>query len=137
MNNIKISANELSDTITKELKQYTTDVTKSIKKETAESANKLKKLTKSDAPRSKKNKAHYVDSITIKKIYESEFDATWIWYVKKPNYRLSHLLENGHKIVRVKNGKSYTTAYHFIANSRSVMEKEFVKNVERILKNGK
>ena len=134
--NITISASEIAKAIDSTLKMYNSEVTNAIKEQTKQSMSDLVKQTKSDAPRSKNGKKQYFKSIKSKKTAESEFDVTYTWYVDKPNYRLSHLLEKGHKTRRIRNGKSYTKAYHFIANATNNVESEFIKKVEEILKNG-
>lgn len=136
MTNIKISASDLSSAIENKLRLYNTNVTNRIKDTTKNSMSKLVKLTKANAPRSKNGKKHYFNSITSKKTKESNFDVEYTWYVKDSNYRLSHLIENGHKTRRIKHGKSYTNGYHFISNATDVVETEYVKKVEEILKNG-
>jgi hypothetical protein len=40
----------------------------------------------------------YVKSFRVKKIDESKYSHTRIWHVASPNYRLTHLLENGHAL---------------------------------------
>lgn len=136
MSNIHISASEVANAINNELRLYSTSVTDSVKEQTKESMRDLVKITKANAPRSKNGKKQYFKSIKSKKTNESAFDVTYTWYVDKPNYRLSHLLEKGHKTRRIRNGKSYTKAYHFIANATNEIEADFVKKVEEILKNG-
>lgn len=136
MSNIKISAHELAGTIESELKVYHSDVTKAIKKQTKESMSYLVKETKAKAPRSKNGKKHYFSSIKQRKTAESEFDVVYTWYVEAPNYRLSHLIENGHKTRRIRNGKSRTEGYHFIANATDMVQSDYIKKVEEILKNG-
>lgn len=135
-NNIKISANEIASAIETELKVYHSDVTKAIKEQTKNSMSDLVKMTKSSAPRSKNGKKHYFSSIKQKKTAESEFDVTYTWYVEAPNYRLSHLIEKGHKTRRIRNGKARTVGYHFIANATDTVQSDYVRKVEEILKNG-
>lgn len=136
MSNIKIGVNDLSIAIEDELRVYSSNVTNRIKDTTKKSMDKLVKLTKTNAPRSKNGKKHYFNSITSKKTFENFSDVEYKWYVKESNYRLSHLIENGHKTRRIKHGKSYTKAYHFISDATNVVENEYVKQVEEILKNG-
>lgn len=134
-NSINISIDNLSKEIDSTLKMYCSETTEKIKKQTKESMNDLVKSTKKDAPRGKRKK-HYYSSIKSKKTFESEFDITYTWYVDNSNYRLSHLLEDGHKTVRVKNGKSYTKAYKFISKNASIVEDDFLRKTKEILKNG-
>lgn len=135
-NEFRISVNEIAKTIDGTLKTYTSDVTNAIKDQTKSSMRDLVKKTKADAPRNPNGKKQYYKSIKSRKTAESEFDVTYTWYVDKPNYRLSHLLERGHKTRRIRNGKEYTRAFHFISNATNEVEKDFVKKVEEILQNG-
>lgn len=43
----------------------------------------------------------YVKSFQTKTIYEDEMNKKVRWQVKAPHYRLTHLLEHGHRIVDV------------------------------------
>lgn len=135
-NELRISANEVADAIGKTLKMYTSDVTDAIKDQTKKSMADLVKKTKADAPRNPNGKKQYYKSITSRKTSESNFDVTYTWYVKAPNYRLSHLLESGHKTRRIRNGKAYTRAFKFISTATNEVEKDFIRKVEGILKNG-
>lgn len=135
-NQIHISYKDIANAIDDTLKVYASDVTDAIKSQTKNSMSDLVKKTKADAPRSKNGKKQYFRSIKSKKTAESSFDVTYTWYVDKPNYRLSHLLEKGHKTRRIKHGKAYTKDYRFISNATNDIEKEFIRKVEEILKNG-
>lgn len=135
-NPIVISVGEIAKTMDTTLKMYSSDVTNAIKVQTKKSMSDLVKETKSTAPRSKNGIKQYYKSIASKKTNETEFDVTYTWYVKGSNYRLSHLLEDGHKTRRIRNGKEYTRAFKFISNATKDVEKDFIKKVEEILKNG-
>lgn len=113
------------------LQDYNKTVIEGVKKETKKAMKNLVKGTKKDAPVGKRNK-HYKDSITSKKISESEDSLVLEWYVKDPNYRLSHLLEKGHA---TRDG-SRTKAYHFISNNLEKVKEDYEKGVNEVIKNG-
>ena len=136
MSNIRVGINELASNLDNVLQFYNKDVTDQIKKQARKSMSALVKQTKQDAPRKDNGKKQYYTSITSKKEYESEFDITYLWYVKGSNYRLSHLLEDGHKTRRIRNGKEYTRAFKFISNATNNVTSDYLKKVEEILKNG-
>lgn len=136
MSNTTISVSELSNAIDSTLKIYSSDVTNAVKVQARKSMRDLVKRTKAEAPRSENGVNQYYKSITSKKTAETEFDVSYLWYVKGSNYRLSHLLEDGHKTRRIRNGKEYTRAFKFISSATKDIEKDFIKKVEEILKNG-
>ena len=92
-----ISIDQLSDAITEELTIYNQSVIDGIKKEAKKSMSQLVKDTKATAPVGKRQK-HYRDSIKGKKTAESDRSVSYTWYVDGSDYRLSHLLENGHAL---------------------------------------
>lgn len=128
---MSISIDNLADTIGKELTLYNNRVVDGIKKEAKRSMNQLVKDTKSTAPVGKRKK-HYRDSISSKKIFENDRSIAYLWYVKGSDYRLSHLLENGHAL---RNG-GRTTGTHFIKNASDPILEQYVKAVEGVIKNG-
>lgn len=128
---MSISIDNLADTIGKELTLYNNRVVDGIKKEAKRSMNQLVKDTKSTAPVGKRKK-HYRDSISSKKIFENDRSIAYLWYVKGSDYRLSHLLENGHAL---RNG-GRTTGTHFIKKASDPILEQYVKAVEGVIKNG-
>ena len=57
---------------------------------------------------------------------------THTWYVKAPEYRLTHLLVHGHKLPR--GGK--TNPNPFLENAYDVARDEYLDGVEKVIKNG-
>lgn len=49
----------------------------------------------------RKGSGAYVKSFQIKTVFEDEMNKRVRWQVKAPNYRLTHLLERGHRIADV------------------------------------
>lgn len=126
-----ISSDKLAEAIDKELTLYSENVINGIKKEAKKSMSQLVKQTKATAPKGNRKK-HYRDSITSKKVWEDGRSIEYLWYVKGSDYRLSHLLENGHAL---RNG-GRTTGTHFIKNATDPILEQYIKAVEDIIKNG-
>lgn len=75
---------------------------------------------------------HFRESITSKSERDMLGNSTHTWYVKAPNYRLTHLLVHGHA---TRNG-GRTKANPFLKNATEEVLKQYVKDVERAIKNG-
>lgn len=133
MSNRTISVDSLSEAITAELENYNQEVIDGVKNAAYECAQEFTSATKKDAPRSDtKRRGRFAKNITFKKTYDSNTGATYTWYVKDPEYRLTHLLKNGHA---TKNG-GRTRAQDFITNNYNRAEEKYVEEVEEIIKNG-
>lgn len=91
----------------------------------------LVKDTKATAPVGNRSK-HYRDSIKGKKTSEDDRSVSYTWYVDGPDYRLSHLLENGHA---KKNG-GRVEGTHFIKNASDPILEQYLKAVEEVIRNG-
>lgn len=126
-----IKVGELAEAIADSLTIYGDDVTRQIKKLTQKKMNELVRLTKKTAPVGKR-KSHYKDAITSRKENESYRSVTYLWYVKAPEYRLSHLLEHGHA---TRNG-GRTKAFGFIGKANDKIQKEYEKEVEEVIDGG-
>ena len=128
---MSIPVEQLSEAIAKELTLYSDHVITGVKKEAKKSIDRLVKETKATAPVGKRQK-HYRDSIKSKKIAENNRSVSYLWYVDGSDYRLSHLLENGHAL---KNG-GRTRGTHFIKNASDLILQEYISAVEEVIKNG-
>ena len=91
----------------------------------------LVKDTKATAPVGKRDK-HYRDSIKSRKTRENDRTVEYTWYVEGPDYRLSHLLENGHAL---RNG-GRVEGTHFIKNASDPILLQYIQAVEEVIKNG-
>jgi hypothetical protein len=126
-----ISVGDLTATISAELENYNREVIKGTKDEAKKAMDRLVKDTKATAPVGRRKK-HYKNSITSRKEWENDLGIQYTWYVKGADYRLSHLLENGHA---TRNG-GRTRATHFIKNASDPILEDYVKAVEEVCKNG-
>ena len=126
-----ISTNQLSDAIAKELNIYGKNVIDGVKKEAKKSMSQLVKDTKATAPVGKRQN-HYRDSIKSKKTAESDRGVEYTWYVDGSDYRLSHLLENGHAL---RDG-GRVEGTHFIKKASDPILEKYIQAVEEVIKNG-
>lgn len=122
---------QLTDAINNELTIYSQHIIDGIKEEAKKSMKELVRQTKATAPVGKR-KRHYKNSITSKKTEETDRAVTYTWYVKGSNYRLSHLLENGHAL---RNG-GRTTGTHFIQNASEPILEQYLEAVREVIRNG-
>lgn len=126
-----ISFDKIGEAIAKELSVYHESVIAGIKTESQKSIKQLVKDTKATAPVGRRKK-HYKDSITSKKLSEDERSVSYVWYVKGSDYRLSHLLENGH----AKRNGGRVEGTHFIQKASDPILEQYLKAVEEVIKNG-
>ena len=128
---MSISVEQLADAISKELTVYNKHVITGIKEEAKKSMDQLVKDTKATAPVGNRKK-HYRNSIKSKKLAENDRSVSYLWYVDGSDYRLSHLLENGHAL---RNG-GRVAGTHFIKNASDPILSKYIQAVEEVIKNG-
>lgn len=126
-----VNIDTLNDAINQELTIYSQEVTEVIKKEAKEHMARLVKETKKTAPVGKRKK-HYRDNITSKKTSENDRGASYTWYVQGSDYRLSHLLENGHA---TRDG-GRVEGTHFISKATDPIIADYISKVEEAIRNG-
>lgn len=126
-----ITIDKLAEELAKELSLYGDTVINGLKKEAKKSMSRLVKETKATAPVGRRRK-HYRDSITSKKLEESGRSISYLWYVKGSDYRLSHLLENGHAL----HWGGRVEGTHFIQKASDPILEQYYQAVEEVIKNG-
>ena len=139
----RIHAGELGAALERELTIYGEDITEAIRDVTEASMKKLVKKTKATAPRGKRN-GQFKKNITADyqqlnrrgKRSKGQFRGRTVratWYVKAPDYRLTHLIVKGHE---TKDG-GRTRANPFLQNALDEVLPEYERNIEEAIKNGK
>lgn len=129
--NIVTDIDGLYEAINGVLDDYNENVTDGVKKETRRAMKDLVQNTKSTAPVGHRSK-HYRDSISSKKITDNLVALIMLWYVRGSDYRLSHLLNNGHAL---RDGGRYPGT-NFIGNAVNVIIPFYVKSIKEVLKRG-
>ena len=126
-----IQIDELNEAIKNALEDYNETIIVGLKKNTNKAMKDLVDNTKATAPVGKRNQ-HYRDSISSKTVSESKYGITKLWYVKGSDYRLSHLLNNGHAL---KDGGRYQGT-NFIGKAVDNILPFYLNAVEEVIKNG-
>ncbi|MBR0575684.1 hypothetical protein KCG48_04930 [Proteiniclasticum sp. BAD-10] len=126
----KVLIQNISSAIEKELTLYHRNTLEKIKIATQESMQALVKMTK--AQRFERDTGAYRRNISSTVIWESPYEITMAWYVKDPEYRLTHLLENGH----MTKAGTRTKAYGFLGTATELVTEEYVRKVEEAIANG-
>jgi hypothetical protein len=126
-----IQINELNEAIQNALEEYNKNVVTGLKKTTVKAMKDLVQNTKETAPVGKRSE-HYRDNISSKTLRETEYGITKLWHVKGSDYRLSHLLNNGHAL---RDGGRYPGT-NFIGKAVDHILPFYEKEVEEVIKNG-
>ena len=131
-------ANDLGTQMEQVLTSYNASVNEKIAEVTRESMKQLVKETKATAPKGRR-KGQYRKQITAdysslnrhaNRMAGLKLSATW--YVKAPDYRLTHLLVKGHA---TKDG-GRTSANPFLQNAVDRVLPEYEQKVQEALSNG-
>lgn len=128
---MSIEIGKLTEAIIDELTLYHEDIIESVKVEAKKSMNELVKETKKTAPVGDRAK-HYKDNIKSRKTRETDREVEYTWYVDGSDYRLSHLLENGHAL---KNG-GRVEGTHFIKKASEPIIEAYAKKIEEVCNGG-
>lgn len=127
-----IAVDALNTAIRGALNEYNRDVVAGLKKQTDLAMSDLVKQSKETAPVGNRSK-HYKDSISSKTVSETEYGLTKLWYVKGSDYRLTHLLNNGHAL---RDGGRYPGT-QFLSRAADKVVAEYVAAIEEVLNGGK
>lgn len=131
-------ANSLADQMAEVLTIYGEDINEKLRGITTTSMKKLVKETKATAPKGKRKgeyKKHIAADYTgtrksARGLRGQKVSATW--YVKAPDYRLTHLLVNGH--ATPDGGR--TAANPFLQNAIDKVIPEYEQLVKEAIENG-
>lgn len=131
-------ANPLNEQMTQVLTVYNEEVNEKLREVTRESMKKLVKETKATAPRGRRNgqfRRHIAADYTRLRKSSRGLrgqNIKSVWYVKAPDYRLTHLIVHGHA---TKDG-GRTSANPFLQNALDKVLPEYEQKVQEALSNG-
>ena len=125
-----IKPSELGAAIERELTVYHESVTERINSLSEKAVKALVKKTKATAPVGARGS--YKKRISSKLLKSGRNGNTYVWYVKAPDYRLTHLLVKGHA---TKNG-GRTKADPFLSNALGQVLPEYERGVEEAVRSG-
>lgn len=126
-----ISLDKLGDAIIDLTESYVNDIESDIDKAAEHAAQKLVDITQKTAPVGKRKR--YRKKIACKKLDGNRSGAHYVWYVKPPDHRLTHLVVHGHA---TKNG-GRTKGNPFLKNACDAVFPEFEADVEKAVKRQK
>lgn len=128
MSKIVIKPEQLGEAIAELLGTYNEQVTERVNEAGRESMKKLVKLTKASAPVGVRGT--FKKNITSQELDDGHGLKKFVWGVKAPDYRLTHLVVHGHA---TPTGR--TKANPFLQQALDRVLPEYEENVEEALKN--
>ena len=139
MANDKITIDDLADAIGERLTVYQSETARKILGVTKSTMKRFVKITKQTAPRQiyNANRKGTRRAGTFAKAIRSTVEdngitgSKGIWYVGGDEYRLTHLIVNGHQLRQ--GGR--TKGNPFLDNSLDEISEEYIKGLEEAVKN--
>lgn len=135
----KISIDDLADAIGERLRVYQGETAHKVLNVTQKTMKRFVKITKQRAPRqlfnanrkSKRQPGTFAKAIRSTVEDNGIAGSKGIWYVGGDEYRLTHLLVNGHQLRQ--GGR--TKGNPFLDNSLDEISEEYIKGLEEAVKN--
>ena len=129
MANPSIQVEDLGEAIAQELTLYHRNVTDGINAAGDKAIKNLVKRTRATAPVGKRSQ---FKKAIASKVLANRNGNKYVWFVRAPEYRLTHLLVHGHE---TRNG-GRTRPDPFLKNALEEVLPEYEKEVEEAIKNG-
>lgn len=124
-----IDPKDLGAVIEQELTIYSKELQEKVDGVGRKSIKRLVKLTQETAPIGERYGGNFVTSITSKEI-KGKRGSRFMWYVKPPNHRLTHLIVHGHA---TKDG-GRTKPNPFLKKAVDTVTDEYMKGIEEAVK---
>lgn len=124
-----IEPKDLGAVIEQELTIYSKNVQERVDNVGRDAIKRLVKLTRETAPVGERKGGNFAKSISSKEI-KGVRGSRFIWFVKPPNHRLTHLLVHGHA---TKNG-GRTKPNPFLKNAVDTVLAEYEEGIEEAVK---
>lgn len=128
---VTVKVADLDAVLRQTLTLYHEDTNAAIDKASADAVKKLAKRTKATAP--KGARGDFKKNISSKLLKKTRNGSTYVWYVKAPDHRLTHLLVKGHA---TRDG-GRTRADPFLQNALDETLPEYENAIKEALQNGK
>jgi hypothetical protein len=125
-----VKPEDLGRVIQEQLTIYHESITERINSAAREAIEKLVERTRQTAPKGERKSKKFAKSIASKETIRPRGNL-YTWYVKAPNYRLTHLLVKGH--ATADGGR--TKANPFLRNALDEVLPEFERQAEEAVKN--
>ena len=126
--NDKITIDDLADAINERMTVYQSGTARKVVKVTKNTMKRLVKITKQTAPR---RRGKFANAIRSTEEDNGITGSKGIWYVGGKEYRLTHLLVNGHQLRQ--GGR--TKGDPFLENALEEIADEYIKGIEEAVKN--
>ena len=137
MSDITVEPDQLSDAVKKILLEYNIDVTDGMKEAAKEAIDECNSTIK-DSITFHQRTGKYAKSFATKVTDETPTSIETTWYAETPEYRLTHLLEKGHK-TNIKTGaygkRARTPAFPHIKAGEKQVKRVFQKKLEEVIEN--
>lgn len=128
---ITVKVADLDVALRQTLTLFHEDTNAAIAKASQDAVKKLAKRTKATAP--KGARGDFKKNISSKLLKKNRNGSTYVWYVKAPDHRLTHLLVKGHA---TRDG-GRTRADPFLENAMAETLPEYENAIKEALQNGK
>lgn len=127
---VSVMPSGLGEAVTQSLTLYHEDVNAAIDQAAKDAAKSLVKKTRATAPTGARGS--FRKNIASKRVQYSTYHRAYVWHVKAPDYRLTHLLVKGHA---TRDGWR-TQADPFLANAWGEVQPEYLDAIKEALQNG-
>ena len=128
MSNVDID--RVANTIRTTLNTYSRQIVEGVEKAADETVKEMVKETKK-RPTTRFSTGRYARSIASQVGENTIYARSRIWYVKKPDYRVTHLINNGHAL---RNGGRYPGDKHVTKAANHAIER-FETRVREVIEN--
>jgi hypothetical protein len=128
----RVSVDGVADAIVRNLQEYTAEITEGIKKAEDITANECRENLMADSPVGESGK--YAKGWEVTVAFENPMEKRTVIHNKE--YRLTHLLENGHPIIRGGRTIGKAQAFPHIKKNEEKANADFEQRVEGVIKNG-
>ena len=125
-----ISIDNLADEIVSQMENYSEEVTKGVKNAIDIVGKECNEEIKNHI-KFKEHTRKYVKAFRLKKSFEDNYNKRVTWHVANGEYRLTHLLENGHALSQ--GGR--TKAFHHIKYGEELAQRRMEELAKEAIKN--